>query len=257
MSTPTLVGAIRSGHRYTARYLDWGIEPDMMLRVLRLIWTDTFARDTVGMLNALLANDWTALGTTSAPYHGDEPVPGVGLRQPTGLGLRHGAVTDDVDGWLEWMYLIDARIDDVAAYEATCHGRWLLHSRHPLHPPAVPQPTATDGEYSPLAHRWTPATITLPDNAGTFTADICVAHHPRSMTVARISDDVATAIVHAGTTIASSGATLHQNGSAFDLSWPSGAPLQAPIRLPRDEDGLLVVATPWWPWPPTQNPESR
>jgi len=255
MSTPTLIGAARSGHRYTARYLHWGTDPQPMLELLRDIWTGTFTRDTVGMVTALLANDWTALNPAPrSRRHDDQPIPGIGLLQPGGHGLRHGCVTDDAEGWLEWMYLIDPRTDDVAVYEATCHSRWLLHSRHTLRSAQPPGPQRAEtqtphdatAEYSPFGHRWEPATITLTTPAGLVPAEVCITHHPDGMVVARITDEAAAAVAASSspTTV-----TLRQSGSDFDLIWPTGAPLQEPMRLPRDEDGQLVIATPWWPWP--------
>lgn len=46
--------------------------------------------------------------------------------------LRRGQLTAAVDVNLEWLYLLDVATDTVVVYEATCHNRWLLHSRHPL-----------------------------------------------------------------------------------------------------------------------------
>jgi hypothetical protein len=253
MSTPTLIGAVRHPNHYTARYLHWGTEPVAFLTVLHRIWADTFARDTVAMLEALLAHDWTALDPTArSRRYGDEPTRGVGYRQPTGLGLRHGRINADADGWLEWMYLIDARTDEVTVCEATCHGRWLLHSRHRLQSPPTDLPPNTGETYDTTGHRWTPATIGLPRRRRAFPAEVCVGHHPHGMIIARISDDVADAIAKANAASADRRRpVLRRSGTEFDLVWPAGEPLQEPMRLPRDEDGQIVVATPWWPWPPT------
>jgi hypothetical protein len=150
MSTPTLIGALNPDSRFTARSLSWGTEPEPMLDTLRRIWTDTFDRDTTSLIDALLTHDWVALGVAIRPRHRAETlVAGVGLAQPGRLGLRHGVVPGDADGWLEWMYLLDARIDEVAVFEATCHNRWLQHSRHPLAAPA-PTPPANRNEPGPL-----------------------------------------------------------------------------------------------------------
>jgi hypothetical protein len=69
------------------------------------------------------------------------------------------------------------------------------------------------------------------------------------MIIARISDDVADAIATAAADPRCP--VPRRSGAEFDLVWPAGGPYQEPMRLPRDEDGQIVVATPWWPWPPT------
>ena len=136
MGCRTLIGATSPGGRFTARWLHWGAEPDTLITVLQRIWTDTFAADTADTIAGLLAYDWSDLASTAGPEHRAWlAVAGVGHRSSGGTGpLRHGHIGQPVTSDLEWLYLLDADTDTVLVYEATCHQRWLHHSRHPLDP---------------------------------------------------------------------------------------------------------------------------
>ena len=63
MGTPTLIGVPAPRAGYTARYLHHGAHPQILVPLLRRIWTETFARDTAAMATALLARDWSGLTT--------------------------------------------------------------------------------------------------------------------------------------------------------------------------------------------------
>lgn len=138
MGTPTLIGVPTPGGGYTARYLHWGDHPAGLLPVLRRIWTQTFTRDTAALAAALLARDWSDLSATPTrglTDHRQRPVKGLGLPLPDGAATpRHGQLDEDVEQYLEWLYLIDAEQHLVEVYEATCHSRWLRHSLHDLYP---------------------------------------------------------------------------------------------------------------------------
>jgi len=51
-----------------------------------------------------------------------------------GAAPRRGQLTETVDGFLEWLYLLHPALRIVEVYEATCHTRWLRHSLHHLNP---------------------------------------------------------------------------------------------------------------------------
>lgn len=139
MSTPTLIGVAVPRAAYTARYLHDGAHPDTLVPLLRRIWVETFARDTAAMAAALLAHDWSDLAINPRGRGGDRqpPVPRIGHPVPSGGdGIRHGRLGEDLDGFLEWLYLIHPEQHLVEVYEATCHARWLRHSLHGLDPVA-------------------------------------------------------------------------------------------------------------------------
>ncbi|WP_433229864.1 hypothetical protein ACQP2H_30225 [Micromonospora sp. CA-248260] len=135
MSTPTLIGVAALRGRYTARRLQFGEAPETLVPVLRRIWTDTFGRDTDAMGVALLAHDWWTLAVNPKRRRWDRlpPVPGLGY--PTEYGaVRQGSLREDLDGVVEWMYLLHLDQRRLVVYEATVHGRWLRHSAHHLDP---------------------------------------------------------------------------------------------------------------------------
>ena len=138
MATPTLIGVAEPRGAYTARHLTYGDHPDILVPLLRRIWTQTFTRDTTTMTAALLAHDWYALATNPRRLPADRqpPVAGVGYPTPAGDDTRHGRLGEDLDGFLEWLYLLHPGQRLVAVYEATCHARWLRHSLHHLDPAA-------------------------------------------------------------------------------------------------------------------------
>jgi hypothetical protein len=137
VGTPTLIGVPAPGGAYTARHLHHGEQPHILVPLLRRIWTGTFARDTAALAAVLLARDWSGLAVNSRRRGGDRrrPVPGVGHPAPSGDGdARHGRLGEDLDGFLEWLYLLFPERRVVVVYEATCHARWLRHSLHYLDP---------------------------------------------------------------------------------------------------------------------------
>ncbi|MBQ1050826.1 hypothetical protein KBX50_20420 [Micromonospora sp. C51] len=136
MSTPTLIGVAAFRGGYTARLIQFGEDPQVLVPLLRRIWTDTFGRDTDAMAAALLARDWWSLAVNPKPRPWDQqpPVPGLG-HPTTGNGpVRQGSLREPVDGFLEWLYLLHLDQRRLVVYEATVHGRWLRHSAHHLDP---------------------------------------------------------------------------------------------------------------------------
>jgi hypothetical protein len=134
---PALIGATAPDVGYTARYLHWSDHPDRLIPVVRQIWTDTFDRDAVRVVAALLARDWSSLSAQlSSTVFPALMVPGVGRESPGGTSRQpyRGRIATVDTGDMEWLYLIDCDTDTIAVYEATCHHRWLRHSVHPLAP---------------------------------------------------------------------------------------------------------------------------
>jgi hypothetical protein len=119
VSTPTLIGVAAPRGAYTARRLHHGDHPDTLVPLLRRVWTDTFARDTAAMATALLAHDWSELATSGKPSRlGRQPsVPGLGWPAPTSEPTaRHGSLNEDLDGSLEWLYLLHTEHRTVVVY---------------------------------------------------------------------------------------------------------------------------------------------
>jgi hypothetical protein len=137
VSTPTLIGVAALRGRYTARYLQFGEDPDRLVPLLRRIWTESFGRDTDAMAAALLARNWWTLAVNPKPrrWAPKPPVPGLGYPAITENDtIRQGSLREDLDGFLEWMYLLHADHRLLVVYEATVHGHWLRHSVHHLDP---------------------------------------------------------------------------------------------------------------------------
>ncbi|MFC4148643.1 hypothetical protein ACFO0M_20510 [Micromonospora mangrovi] len=149
MSTPTLIGIAALRGRYTARLIQFGEDPQVLVPLLRRIWTDTFGRDTGAMAAALLAHDWWSLAVNPKPRRWDQqpPVPGLGHPADNDT-IRRGALREDVGGALEWLYLLHLDQRRLVVYEATVHGRWLRHSAHHLDPADelfITEPADDDG----------------------------------------------------------------------------------------------------------------
>ncbi|RLK23820.1 hypothetical protein DER29_1699 [Micromonospora sp. M71_S20] len=137
MSTPTLIGVAEFGARYTARLIQFGESPEVLVPLLRRIWTDTFRRDTDAMAAALLARDWWSLAINPRHRRWDPQPPVTGLGYPAVTEddtIRQGSLRETLGGSLEWLYLLHLDQRLVVVYEATVHGRWLRHSAHHLDP---------------------------------------------------------------------------------------------------------------------------
>ncbi|GAB3186734.1 hypothetical protein FHX75_111336 [Micromonospora palomenae] len=263
MSCSTLIGVTASGGAYAVRWLHWGGDPAQVLPQLRRIWQHTFDRRTLATGEALLRHDWLTLDYPRHPARGNgqRPVPGVGVTAGLQDGIRRGRVDDPIDGYLEWMYLIDVATDTVVVYEATCHGRWLRHSRHLLDPDSgghLLDPDADGqvlgcGGYRTHGHRWHTVRLWLPDARTGLDTEICLAPHLSTTTVLRFTDATAHAITAATapTTLQAGRPApwLRPVGPQFDLVVPDSCG-ERPYRLRRDADGLLLldVPAPGWSW---------
>ncbi|MEV0003485.1 hypothetical protein AB0H28_14520 [Micromonospora sp. NPDC050980] len=150
MSAPALIGVSASRGTCFARRIQLGEAPEVLVPLLRRIWTDTFDRDTDAMAAALLARTWVQLAVDPKPRRWDQhpPVPGVGYPTAGHDFPWRGSLRENVEGSLEWLYLLDLDQRRLVAYEATVHGRWLRHSAHHLNPAEelfVTQPALNDG----------------------------------------------------------------------------------------------------------------
>ncbi|MGC4885739.1 hypothetical protein [Micromonospora sp. DT227] len=137
MSAPALIGEAAFRGTYVARHIQLGDEPEVLVPLLRRIWTDTFNRDVGAMAAALLARPWLQLAANPKPRRWDQhpPVPGVGYPSATGHSTpRQGSLRETVDGPVQWLYLLNLEHRRLVVYEATVHGRWLRHSAHHLNP---------------------------------------------------------------------------------------------------------------------------
>ncbi|MGQ5263350.1 hypothetical protein ACTWLT_21700 [Micromonospora sp. ZYX-F-536] len=259
MSCSTLIGVTATGGAYAARWLHGGGDPEQMLRLLRRIWQHAFGRHTLAMSEALLRHDWVTLDG-AAPRTGrrtsERPVHGVGYTTDLQDGIRRGRVDDPAPGYLEWMYPIDLATDTILVYEATCHGRWLRHSQHPLDPDLASPVLGCGGRYTDHGHNWASAHLWLPDARAGLDVEICLAAHPHGAPVIRFTDAAAHAITAA--TTATTGIQggpgrqapwLRSVGTEFDLMWPDRR-ASRPYRLRRDADGLLLLQAdvPAWSW---------
>jgi hypothetical protein len=270
MSEPALVGAIDAGGSFTARYLRWSGPPDVIVPTLRAIWVRTFGCDTAATVSALLGNDWSEL-CELCPHRGYDRaavrVDGVGHAVPATdarPATRGRADTDARTNYhLEWLFLIDPATDQVLVYEATVHGRWLPHSRHPLDPD---QPAAVlgCGGHATDGHHGVPAHVSPPTSAPgdgseriTYAAEVCTGPHPEGYVVARFDKDVAAQIV-ADTAQHSWGTwwpQLRYDGTEFDLVWSQGQ--EARLRVVRDIDGRLLIGAYLLPWRRVGPPPDR
>ncbi|MEU8419356.1 hypothetical protein AB0C15_00580 [Micromonospora sp. NPDC048835] len=109
MSTPALIGVAALRGRYTARSIQLGEDPEVLVPLLRRIWTDTFGRDTDAMAAALLARNWWSLSVNPKPrrWHRQPPVAGLGYPSVTENNtIRQGSLRENLDGFDEWMYLL-------------------------------------------------------------------------------------------------------------------------------------------------------
>jgi hypothetical protein len=135
MSTRTLIGVAAPRGACTVRYLHHGAQPVTLVPLLRHIWRGQDS-DSNRLAAALLAEDWSHLSTDRHSTGRDRVVPGIGYPSPGGTRPHPARIrlTDRIDGYLEWLYLLHPDTDTVTVYEATVHARWLRHSLHHLDP---------------------------------------------------------------------------------------------------------------------------
>ncbi|MEU4555734.1 hypothetical protein [Micromonospora violae] len=193
MSTPTLIGVPAFHGRYTARSIQFGEDPEVLVPLLRRIWTDTFGDDTHAMAAALLARDWWSLAINPTPRRWDRQPPVTGLGYPAeNDSIRRGSLRENINGFDEWLYLLrpDQRL--LVVYEATVHRRWLRHSVHHLDPVEdlfVTAPADDDG-----------------DGPGMTVCTVCGAvdeiDHVEAPSMAGYGHDTATSCTRCGSSVA-------------------------------------------------------
>ncbi|MDM4784646.1 hypothetical protein [Micromonospora sp. b486] len=149
MSAPALIGVAAFRGTYTARPVQLGEAPEVLVPLLRRIWTDTFDRDINKMAAALLARPWLRLAVNPKARRWDRhpPVPGVGYPTATGPDtLWRGSLREGVDGPVEWLYLLHLEHQRLVAYEAASRLRLVcdqplvlqVQQVQPLHGPSTP-----------------------------------------------------------------------------------------------------------------------
>lgn len=250
MAHRTIIGRAGPDGRYTARWLQRGGHPDLLMTTLRRIWRDTFRYGSHQFAAALLEHDWSSLSANrdQDPRPGTHTVAGVGLAyERSGASPpRDGHIAEgDVAGG-EWLYLIDADRDQVLVYEATVHGTWLRHSCHRFDPQPDGEVLGCGGRRD-QGHRWSDARVRLPGYKPVFDAEVCVGHHYGDFTVARFTDEIAWEIAE-HTEIGGAGNQrrpwryyVDSDGTDFDLVWFDDVERGGAVRAARDRDGRILL----------------
>ncbi len=190
----SLIGVLDAdGRTYTARRLYRGDAPRRIVAVLRRIWRDVFDGDTHRMLPRLLARDWAFLDPDRAgPVAAPDLVAGIGKthwRKGTYPVRNHLHARHAASG-REWAYLIDDVDDHVLVFEASVHGQWRWHSRHPLQAAfdglrSSTTPIAGDAATADhVGHAWRPAIASLDGLHTAWHAEVCTGEHARGVVVA-------------------------------------------------------------------------
>jgi hypothetical protein len=151
MSDRTLIGVAAPRGACTVRYLHHGQHPDTLLPLLRHIWRGLDS-DSNRLAAALLAEDWSYLSTDRQPSGRYKVVPGIGYPSPGGTRPQPTSLrlSDRIEGYIGWLYVLHPDTDIVVVYEATVHDQWLRHGLHHLDPVeevfvTEPDPHAEDG----------------------------------------------------------------------------------------------------------------
>ncbi len=229
----SLIGVPAGGDTLTARLLKQGRVPQRILPALRRIWRDTFDGDTHRFTDRLLAQDWAFLDPDCAgPVAGAFLVAGIGQMDWSGRPDRLRVDLHDPRAAIgrEWLYLIEGLDDTVLVFEASTHGRWLLHSRHPLQAAAdgvIFGPVPIVGDLATAArvgHAWRRAVVSLDGLHTAWPAQICTGEHARGVIVARFDTD-----------------TLDEVIDVLDLFYQDRLPGSALPRMRRDGPVLAVT----------------
>jgi hypothetical protein len=240
---------LRADRTFAARHVHWADSPDRTVVKLRTIWAAAGGRDIAATAHALLGHDWHSLCpscTCRKLPPSARKVPGVGHAAAHALPLTEGTVaTAERTGYTEWMYLLDESVEQIVVYEPTLHGRWLPSGRHALDP-EQDQRVLSCGGTPATGHRWEPAHVALPGlrdagtpTAATYEAEVCAGAHPYTFTIARFTAAIADLIAAdtaAGATDGTTPVLLHRRRGGYDLQVTD-----ATVRVPRDEDGMLLI----------------
>jgi hypothetical protein len=251
------------GHTLTARLLKQGRGPQQMLPLLRRIWRDVFDGDTHRFTDRLLAQDWALLDPDCAgPVAAAFLVAGIGQMDWSGQPDRLRVDLHDPRAAIgrEWLYLIEGLDDTVLVFEASVHGRWLPHSRHPLHAAADglvsgPAPIVGDpATAAHLGHAWRRAVVSLDGLHTAWSAQICTGEHARGVIVARFDTDTLDEVIdvldlfYRDRRPGSGLPSLHRDGRVLLARWFVGTPHEQLTRIFPDPRGRYMLGPHVWPW---------
>jgi len=200
-------------------------------------------------------HDWSELSAEARDGHrpGLRAVPGVGYttNKPGDVLPWRGAVGDEVEPTLEWLYLIDGLHSQVHVYEATVHRRWLPHSSHHLDQGQADAVLGCGG-YRYQGHHWQPAKVRWEGYDPVYDAEVCIGAHLGGHTIARFTDDVAQTIAaHTEATRPTTGDLtpyLQFGVTEFTLHWHDQSGHGNSLHIARDQDGRLLIGAYLLPW---------
>ena len=251
------------GHTLTARLLKQGRGPQQMLPLLRRIWRDVFDGDTHRFTDRLLAQDWALLDPDCAgPVAGAFLVAGIGQMDWSGQPVRLRVDLHDPRAAIgrEWLYLIEGLDDTVLVFEASVHGRWLLHSRHPLqaaadHLVSGPAPIVGDAATAAhLGHAWRRAVVSLDGLHTAWPAQICTGEHARGVIVARFDTDTLDEVIdvlnlfYADRLPGSALPRMRRDGQVLAVTRYAGTSHEQTHHIHADPAGRFILGPDVWPW---------
>src|SRR6266511_2726068 len=248
-----------------ARLFKQGRVPERILPLLRRIWRDVFDGDTHRFTDRLLAQDWALLDPDCAgPVAGAFLVAGIGQMDWSGQPDRLRVDLHDPRAAIgrEWLYLIEGLDDTVLVFEASVHGRWLLHSRHPLQAAADglvsgPAPIVGDpATAAHLGHAWRRAVVSLDGLHTAWPAQVCTGEYARGVVVARFDRDTLDEVIDVTETfyrdrLPGSGLprlALTSPIQALIVRWYAGTSHEQVARILPDRCGRYVLGPHIWPW---------
>jgi len=251
------------GHTLTARLLKQGPVPQQMLPVLRRIWRDVFDGDTHRFTDRLLAQDWALLDPGCAgPVAGAFLVAGIGQMDYSGQPNPLRVDLHDPRAAIghEWAYLIEGLDDTVVVFEASVHGRWLLHSRHPLQAAldglvSGPAPIVGDqATATTVGHAWRRAVVSLDGLHTAWPAQICTGEHARGVIVARFDTDTLDEVIdvldlfHRGRLPGSALPRMRRDGPVLALTRYADTSHEQTYHIHADPAGRFILGPDVWPW---------
>src|SRR6266542_5108294 len=251
------------GRTYTARRLYRGDAPRRIVPVLRRIWRDAFDGDTHRMLPRLLARDWAFLDPDRAgPVAGPDLVAGIGQTHWRGWTdpVRNHLHGPRAASGREWAYLIDDLDDHVLVFEASVHGQWRWHSRHPLQAAfdglrSSATPIAGDAATADhVGHAWRPAIASRDGLHTAWHAEVCTGKHASGVVVARFDTDTLDEVIdvldafYRDRRPGSGLPVMSRTKRALTVRWFAGTGHEECLHVPPDGEGRYVLGPHVWPW---------
>ena len=262
--TRSLIGVpTGGGHTATARRLARGRVPQRMLPVLRRTWRDVFDGDTGRFTDRLLAQDWALLDPDCAgPVAGALLVAGIGRIHRGGRPDTVRVDLHDPRAALghDWLYLIEGLDDTVLVFEASVHGRWLLHSRHRLQATADglesgPAPIVGDpATAAHVGHGWSRAVVSLDGLHTAWPAQVCTGEHARGVVVARFDTDTLDEVIdvcelfYADRLPGSALPRMRRDGATLTITRYAGTGHEQTQHVRADPAGRFILGPDVWPW---------